>query len=101
MDNDDQQNKMTLNDHLMELLIMVSACKMASARKVVAVLPASFYARQPDVPYKRQDPAMPQVAPTQTVKAMLSSQQDRQAKKLHDSHGTLSLSRSTILTQEP
>lgn len=42
-----------VNDHLMELLIMISACKMASAAKVTAVLPCFPYARQPDVPYLR------------------------------------------------
>lgn len=41
-----------VNDALMELLIMVSACKMASAAKVTAVLPLFPYARQPDVPYR-------------------------------------------------
>lgn len=32
---------------------MISACKMASAAKVTAVLPCFPYARQPDVPYLR------------------------------------------------
>lgn len=37
-----------VNDHLMELLIMISACKTASAKKVTAVLPVFPYSRQPD-----------------------------------------------------
>ncbi|CAG8597565.1 1343_t:CDS:2, partial [Acaulospora colombiana] len=42
-----------VNDNFMELLIMVSACKTASAKKVTAVIPCFPYARQPDVPYKK------------------------------------------------
>ncbi|CAG8522518.1 17656_t:CDS:2 [Acaulospora morrowiae] len=42
-----------VNDNFMELLIMVSACKIASAKKVTAVIPCFPYARQPDVPYKK------------------------------------------------
>ncbi|KAI3641814.1 hypothetical protein MIR68_000083 [Amoeboaphelidium protococcarum] len=50
---------LSLNDNLMELLIMISACKMASARKVIAVIPSFFYARQPDVPYKKSGTVRP------------------------------------------
>eukprot|EP00835_Amoeboradix_gromovi_P005872 NODE_603_length_6200_cov_0.292739.p3 type:complete len:231 gc:universal NODE_603_length_6200_cov_0.292739:3016-2324(-) len=35
-----------INDHLMELLIMISACKTASARRITAVIPCFPYARQ-------------------------------------------------------
>lgn len=35
-----------LNDHLMELLIIIKACKTASARRITAVIPNFFYARQ-------------------------------------------------------
>jgi len=35
-----------INDGLMELLIMINACKTASARRVTAVLPNFPYARQ-------------------------------------------------------
>ena len=34
------------NTSLMELLIMINACKTASARRVTAVIPHFFYARQ-------------------------------------------------------
>ena len=40
-----------VNDHLMELLITISACKTASAKKVTAVLPLFPYSRQSDIPY--------------------------------------------------
>jgi ribose-phosphate pyrophosphokinase len=36
----------TLNDHIMELLIMIQAAKLASARRVTAVMPYFPYARQ-------------------------------------------------------
>nr|CAG8515821.1 12872_t:CDS:2 [Entrophospora candida]CAG8539554.1 13198_t:CDS:2 [Entrophospora candida] len=42
-----------VNDNFMELLIMISACKTASAARVTAVIPCFPYARQPDAPYKR------------------------------------------------
>lgn len=42
-----------VNDHLMELLIMISACKTASAAKVTAVLPLFPYSRQSDIPYNK------------------------------------------------
>ncbi len=35
-----------VNDNLMELLIMISACKCASAKRVTAIIPIYPYARQ-------------------------------------------------------
>jgi len=35
-----------INDHLMELLIMINACKIASAQRVTALIPNFPYARQ-------------------------------------------------------
>jgi ribose-phosphate pyrophosphokinase len=35
-----------INDNLMELLIMINACKIASAARVTAVIPVFPYARQ-------------------------------------------------------
>lgn len=35
-----------LNDHLMELLIIIKACKTASARRITAIIPNFPYARQ-------------------------------------------------------
>lgn len=42
-----------VNDHLMELLITISACKTASANKVTVVLPLFPYSRQSDLPYNK------------------------------------------------
>ncbi|KAI1320883.1 phosphoribosyl pyrophosphokinase [Xylariaceae sp. FL0255] len=44
----------SVNDHLMELCIMISACKIGSAKRVTAVLPLFPYSRQPDLPYNKQ-----------------------------------------------
>ncbi|KAG4304070.1 hypothetical protein PORY_002593 [Pneumocystis oryctolagi] len=38
--------KISINDHLMELLIMISACKGASAAKITAVMPYFPYSKQ-------------------------------------------------------
>ncbi|KAI0026085.1 phosphoribosyl pyrophosphokinase [Xylariomycetidae sp. FL0641] len=43
----------SVNDHLMELCIMISACKIGSAKRVTAVLPLFPYSRQPDIPYNK------------------------------------------------
>ena len=42
-----------VNDHLMELLITISACKTASAKKITAILPLFPYSRQSEVPYSK------------------------------------------------
>lgn len=43
---DQDGNPVSPNTSLMELLIMINACKTASARRVTAVIPHFFYARQ-------------------------------------------------------
>jgi ribose-phosphate pyrophosphokinase len=43
----------SVNDNLVELMIMLAACKTASAKQVIAVLPCFPYSRQPDVPYEK------------------------------------------------
>ena len=40
-----------VNDTFIQLLILISACKSASASRVTAVLPYFCYSRQPDIPY--------------------------------------------------
>lgn len=42
-----------VNDHIMELCIMISACKTGSARRVTVVMPLFPYSRQPDLPYRK------------------------------------------------
>lgn len=42
-----------VNDHFIEILIAISACKTASAKKVTAILPLFPYSRQSDIPYNK------------------------------------------------
>jgi ribose-phosphate pyrophosphokinase len=42
-----------VNDHFMELCIMISACKTGSAQRVTAVMPMFPYSRQPDARYSK------------------------------------------------
>lgn len=42
-----------VNDHFIELLITISACKTASANRVTAVLPFFPYSKQSDIPYNK------------------------------------------------
>lgn len=43
-----------VNDNFLELLIILSACKTASAKRVTAVMPLFPYSRQPDIPYTKK-----------------------------------------------
>lgn len=51
-----------VNDNFIELLIMIAACKTASARRVTAVLPYFPYSRQADVPYKSGSNGAPSIS---------------------------------------
>ncbi|KAL6879522.1 ribose-phosphate pyrophosphokinase [Trichoderma longibrachiatum] len=42
-----------VNDNLIDLCIMISACKIGSAKRVTAVVPLFPYSRQPDWPYNK------------------------------------------------
>jgi len=50
-----QSTSTPINDHLMEMLIMVDACKRASASRITCVMPYFGYARQ-DRKVKARDP---------------------------------------------
>ncbi|KAI7865699.1 phosphoribosyltransferase-like protein [Spinellus fusiger] len=41
-----------VNDNFIELLIMINACKIASAKRITCVIPYFPYSRQADVPHK-------------------------------------------------
>ncbi|KAI5456387.1 phosphoribosyltransferase-like protein [Mariannaea sp. PMI_226] len=52
----------SVNDHLIELCIMISACKTGSAKRVTAVVPLFPYSRQPDWPYNKAGAPLSQSA---------------------------------------
>lgn len=56
-----------VNDNLVELLIAISACKTASARRVTVLLPLFPYSRQSDIPYNKVGAPLAKI-PTHGVK---------------------------------
>ena len=49
-----QSPKENVNDQFMEMLIMISACKTASAASITAVIPCFPYARQSESLYRKE-----------------------------------------------
>ncbi|KAJ3276524.1 ribose-phosphate pyrophosphokinase [Terramyces sp. JEL0728] len=62
-----------VNDHFIELLIMISACRTASARKITAVIPCFPYARQTENPFVQDEEVEPPKKPLLSKPSKLSS----------------------------
>jgi ribose-phosphate pyrophosphokinase len=56
-----------VNDYLIELLLMISACKMASAKRISVLMPLFFYSRQLDMPAVRNGDFLKSANPTTTL----------------------------------
>ncbi|KPM39304.1 hypothetical protein AK830_g7248 [Neonectria ditissima] len=57
-----QSGSGNVNDNLIDLCIMISACKTGSAKRVTAVVPLFPYSRQPDWPYNKSGAPLSQSA---------------------------------------
>ena len=62
----------SVNDAVFELLIMINACKIASAKRITAVLPYFPYSRQADVPFRPSSGAPLERLPPATPKTSSS-----------------------------
>uniref|UniRef100_A0A8H7NL86 Ribose-phosphate pyrophosphokinase N-terminal domain-containing protein n=1 Tax=Bionectria ochroleuca TaxID=29856 RepID=A0A8H7NL86_BIOOC len=67
-----QSGSGSVNDHLIELCIMISACKIGSAKRVTAVVPLFPYSRQPDWPYNKAGAPSPSPSTPRQRKITLS-----------------------------
>ncbi|KAF5613462.1 ribose-phosphate pyrophosphokinase [Fusarium subglutinans] len=57
-----QSGSGNVNDNLIDLCIMISACKTGSAKRVTAVVPLFPYSRQPDWPYNKAGAPLSQIS---------------------------------------
>ncbi|PFH56959.1 hypothetical protein XA68_15730 [Ophiocordyceps unilateralis] len=57
-----------VNDNLIDLCIMISACKTGSAKRVTAVIPLFPYSRQPDWPYNKSGAPLSRPVDGQPIK---------------------------------
>ncbi|KJZ72001.1 hypothetical protein HIM_08562 [Hirsutella minnesotensis 3608] len=63
-----QSGSGSVNDNLIDLCIMISACKTGSAKRVTAVVPLFPYSRQPDWPYNKTGAPLSKSYDTQSRK---------------------------------
>lgn len=59
-----------VNDNLIELLIMISACRITSAKRVVCVIPSFPYSRLPDSPYNKHGQIISRVPESERSKLL-------------------------------
>lgn len=64
-------------DHFIELLIMISACRTSSAKKITAVIPCFPYARQSENIYREEEP-MAQQKPVSKKSSNISFKDERE-----------------------
>lgn len=81
-----------VNDHLMELCVMISACKIGSAKRVTAVTPLFPYSRQPDLAYNKagaplSKPAVEVPADKYTFESVPATPGPGMARSAHISNG--------------
>ncbi|UNI19843.1 Ribose-phosphate diphosphokinase [Purpureocillium takamizusanense] len=62
-----QSGSGSVNDNLIDLCIMISACKTGSAKRVTAVVPLFPYSRQPDWPYNKAGAPLSRAADSSTT----------------------------------
>jgi len=71
-----------VNDNLIELLIMISACKITSAKRIVCVIPSFPYCRLPNSPYTKSGKPIARIPESEIPKLLNLTRKPQNSKPI-------------------